>query len=100
MTPSKERMERLERALARAHQLQDPPELSPNWVYSVMRDVRRQALAVRATAELPWLVWRAATVVVFVSVVVVVSVMAWNVEELDRPFASFFSETTVDPILL
>jgi hypothetical protein len=100
MTTYKERIERLERALARAHQLQDSPELSPNWVYSVMRDVRRQALAARATAELPWLVWRAATVVVFVSVVVVVSVMAWNVEGLDQPFASFFSESTVDPILL
>ena len=99
MRPSQERIERLERALARAHELQDPPEFSPNWVYSVMCDVRRRALAPRATAEVPWLVWRAATVVVFVSAVVVGSVMAWNVE-LDRPFVSFFSEATVDPILL
>jgi len=100
MRPSEERIDRLERALGRAHQLQEPPELSPNWVYSVMGDVRRQARAARATTEVPWLVWRAATVVVFVSVVVVGSVMAWNVEQLDRPFAGFFSEATVDPILL
>jgi hypothetical protein len=100
MRPSEERIERLERALGRARQLQDPPEFSPNWMYSVMRDVRRQARATRATGELPGLVWRAATVVVFVSVVVVGSVMAWNIEELDQPFASFFSETSVDPIML
>jgi hypothetical protein len=99
MRPSDERIERLERALGKVHQLQDPPEFAPNWAYSVMCDVRRQARATRATAELPRLVWRAATVVVFVSVVVVGSVMAWNVE-LDQPIVSFFSETTVDPILL
>ena len=99
MRPSEERIDRLQRALGKAHQLQDPPEFSPNWIYSVMRDVRKQARATHATAELPRLVWRAATVVVFVSVVVVGSVMAWYVE-LDQPIASFFSETTVDPILI
>ncbi len=99
MRPSEERIERLERALKRAHNLEDPPELSSNWVYSVMCDVRRQARAARVTTEIPWLVWRAATVVVFLSMVVVGSVMVWNVE-LDGPFASFFNEATVDPILL
>jgi hypothetical protein len=99
MRPSEERIDRLQRALGKAHQLQDPPEFSPNWIYSVMRDVRKQPRATHATAELPRLVWRAATVVVFVSVVVVGSVMAWNIEH-DQPFASFFSETTVDPILI
>ena len=99
MRPSEERIEKLERALGRAHQLQDPPEFSSNWAYSIMCDVRRHARATRATTEIPRLVWRAATVVVFVSVVLVGSVMAWNVE-LDQPFIGFFSESTVDPIML
>ena len=41
MTPSNEKkIEKLERALARAHALQEAPQFSTNWVYSIMREVR------------------------------------------------------------
>ena len=100
MKPSKAQIEKLERALARAHQIQDAPPFPTTWIYSVMRDVRRQASSARTTIEFPRLVWRAATVVAFVSMVVVGSVLTWSAERLDTTFPGFYSEAAVDPTLL
>jgi hypothetical protein len=100
MNRSKAQIEKLEQALARAHQVQEAPPLPPTWVYSVMRDIRQRASNTRATIELPRIVWRAATVVAFVSMVVVGSVLTWNAERLDTTFSGFFSEAAMDPTLL
>jgi hypothetical protein len=100
MNRSKAQIDKLERGLARAHQVQEAPPLSTAWVYSVMRDIRLQGSHAKATIEFPRLVWRAATVVAFVSMVVVGSVLTWNVERLDTTFSGFFSEAAMDPTLL
>jgi hypothetical protein len=100
MKPSMEQIEKLEQALSLAHAVQDAPELSKSWVYGVMRDVRRQASSARTTMEVPRLMWRAATVVIFLSMVVVGSVLAWDAQRADAGFAGFFTETTLDLSLL
>ena len=101
MTPSnEEKIEKLTRALARAHAAQEAPEFSTNWVYSVMREVRRQTSRARRTTEVPQLVWRAATVVVFLSMIVVGSVLAWDAGQIHTGFSGLFTETTMDPTLL
>ena len=99
MKPSKEQMEKLEHALARAHASHEAPTFSPNWAYAVMRDVRLSTHQ-PATFELPRLMWRAATVVVFVSMVVVGSVLVWEADRKDAGFAGLFTETTLDLSLL
>ena len=101
MKPTPEQIAKLEQALARAHRSQDAPELSTQWLSAVMFDVHRVSRMARSTtSELPWLMWRAATVVVFVSVIVVGSVLAWNANNGDQGFAGLFTETTLDPTLL
>ena len=100
MKPSREQIEKLEQALARAHAAQDAPALSGSWVYGVMRDVRRQASRARTTMEVPWLMWRAVTVVVLLSMVVVGSVLAWDAQRAGVGFAGLFTETTLDLSLL
>jgi len=97
---NEEKIEKLKRALARAHQVQDAPPFPTTWVYSVMRDIRRQASSVRTTIEFPRLVWRAATVVVFLSMIVVGSVVAWDAEQIHTGFSGLFTEATMDPTLL
>jgi hypothetical protein len=100
MKLSKEQIEKLERALSLAHAVQDAPELSRSWVYGVMRDVRRQASSARTTMEVPRLVWRAATVVVVVSMLIVGSVLAWNADMRKGSFGGLFTETTLGAGLL
>ena len=100
MTPSnEEKIEKLKRALARAHASQETPQFSTNWVYSIMREVRGQSSRARRT-EVPRLVWRAATVVVFLSMIVVGSVLAWDAEQIHTGFSGLFTEATMDPTLL
>jgi hypothetical protein len=99
MKRSKEQVEKLEHALARAHASQEAPTFSPNWAYAVMRDVRL-SMHQPAPFELPRLMWRAATVVAFVSMMVVGSVLAWEADRSDAGFAGLFTETTVDFSLL
>ncbi|HEY3197733.1 MAG TPA: hypothetical protein VGJ57_06945 [Nitrospirales bacterium] len=100
MNRSKAQIEKLEQALARAHQVQEAPPFPTAWVYSVMRDIRLHAGSTRAAIEIPRLVWRAATVVAFVSMVFVGSVLTWNAERPDTIFTGFFSEANMDPTLL
>ena len=103
MTPShEEKIEKLTQALARAHaaQAQEAPQFSTNWVYAIMREVRRQPSRARRTTEVPQLVWRAATVVVFLSMIVVGSVLAWDAEQIHTGFSGLFTEATMDPTLL
>ena len=100
MNRSKAQIEKLERALAQVHQVQEAPPLPTAWLYSVMRDIRLQASHARTTIEFPRLVWRAATVVAFVSMVLVGSVLTWHAERLDTTFSGFFSEAAMDPTLL
>jgi hypothetical protein len=95
MKPTKDQLDRLEQALARAHTQRQVPEFSSAWGYAVMRSVRLSSSRTRAT-EVPQLLWRAATVVAFVSMVVVGSVMAWNADHTGTGFAGLFTETTVD----
>jgi len=92
-----EQVDRLERALAHAHAAQEPPEFSPAWMSSVMRDIRLQANAANATVEVPHLVWRAATVVVLVTMVMIGSLLAWDTERVQT---GFFTDTTLDATLL
>ena len=101
MTPShEEKIEKLTQALARAHAAQEAPHFSTNWVYAIMREVRRQPSSARRTSEVPQLVWRAATVVVFLSMIVVGSVLAWDAEQIHTGFSGLFTEATMDPTLL
>jgi len=101
MTPSNEKkIEKLERALARAHASQEAPQFSTNWVYSIMREIRPHPSRARRTTEVPLLVWRAATVVVFLSMIVVGSVLAWDAEQIHTGFSGLFTEATMDPTLL
>ena len=100
MKPSKEQIKKLEQALARAHAAQDAPPFPTNWVYSVMREIRRQSSSARTTTEVPRLIWRAATVVVFLSMVVAGSVLAWDAERVHTGFSGLFTEATLDPSLL
>lgn len=100
MKPSEKRIEKLDQALSRAHQMREAPQFSSGWVYSVMRDIRRQASSARLQTEMPRLVWRAATVVVFLSMVVVGSVLAWDAEHTGAGFAGLFTETPLDVPLL
>jgi hypothetical protein len=100
MTPSKEQITKLEQALARAHAAQEAPPFPSGWIYSVMRDIRRQSSSARMTAEVPRLIWRAATVVVFLSVVVVGSVLAWDAERVHTGLSGLFTEPTLDSTLL
>jgi hypothetical protein len=100
---SKEHIEKLERALAQAYkaqQTQETPPFSTSWVSSVMRDIRRHADSVTITAEMPRLVWRAATVVVFVSLLLVGSALTWNAERADAGFLALFNDAPFDPTLL
>ena len=100
MKLSKEQIEKLERALTRAHAAEDAPQFSMNWVYAVMRDIRQEASTARTTMEIPRLMWRAATVVVFLSMMVVGSVLAWNADIRKGSFGGLFTETTLGPGLL
>jgi hypothetical protein len=95
MTPSNEHLEKLEQALAQAHTTRQAPDFPSSWVYAVMRDIRLSASSPR-TIEVPQLIWRAATVVAFVSMIVVGSVMAWNADRTGAGFAGLFTETPVD----
>ena len=103
---SKEQIERLERAMEqayKAHQAQESPQFSTSWVSSVMSDVRRsarKASALTMPAEMPRLVWRAASVVVFVSLLLVGSALTWNAERADAGFLALFNDAPFDPTLL
>jgi hypothetical protein len=96
---SKEQFDKLERALARAHELQEPPRLSRGWVDSIMREVRRRPVGVTPLLEMPLLVWRAAAVVVLVSLIFVGSVLTWNAGRADADFTALFAEAGVDATL-
>ena len=89
------RLDRLEQGLAEAHRAQQPPELSVAWSYAVMREVR-QRVTRSSAVEVPKVMWRAATVVAFVSMIVVGSLMAWNADRTGTGFAGLFTETPVD----
>lgn len=95
MKPSNEQLEKLEQALARAYTSRQVPEFPSGWAYAIMRDIRQSASRTR-TIEIPQLMWRAATVVAFVSMIVVGSVMAWNADRTGAGFAGLFTETPVD----
>ena len=103
MKPSKnqpkEQIDKLEQALARAHAAQEAPQLSTAWIYAIMRDIRQLGER-RRTIEMPQLMWRAATVVAFLSMLVVGSVLAWDAQQSDGGFAGLFTETTVEASLL
>jgi hypothetical protein len=94
-----QRHEKVEQALARAHAAQEVPDLSPRWVDSVMRDIRIQSSDARASAEAPILVWRAAAVIVVLSLALVGSALSWNAGQGDMPL-SVLSEAMVDTTLL
>jgi hypothetical protein len=98
-SPVGDQITKLERALAAAHQRQETPQFSPMWDSSVMRDIRLQADSGR-TAEIPRLVWRAATVVVFVSLLIMGSALTWNAERADAGFLALFNDAPWDPTLL
>jgi hypothetical protein len=88
--------DKLERALARAHALQEAPEFSPAWHESVMREVRRHPVSIRPRAEVPQLVWRAAAIVSLVSTVFIGSVVTWNVGRTDSNQPEILAELTLD----
>lgn len=94
-----EQVEKLERALAQAHATQDAPAFPHRWVDSVMRDIRLQSSGARTSTDVPFLVWRAAAVVVALSLVLVGSALTWYPGQADIPF-SVLSEATVDTTLL
>lgn len=99
MKPSKEHLDKLERALTRAHELQEPPCFSPGWLDSIMREIRQQPVGVTPLLEMPLLVWRAAAVVVLVSLIFVGSVLTWNAGRADADFTALFAEAGMDVTL-
>jgi hypothetical protein len=98
--PVREQITKLERALAAAHQRQETPPFSPTWGSSVMRDIRLQADSGRTPAEIPRLVWRAAAIVAFVSLLLAGSALTWNAERADAGFLALFNDATWDPTVL
>jgi hypothetical protein len=96
---SKEQLDKIERALARAHEFQEPPRFSRGWLDSIMREVRRQPVGVTPLLEMPILVWRAAAVVVLVSLIFVGSVLTWNAGRADADLTALFAEAGVDATL-
>jgi len=98
-TPGKEHLDKLARALAQAHAAQEVPQFSTGWRTAVMRDIRREASA-RTAIEVPQLVWRAAVVVVLVSLALVGSLLSWDAGRADADFSALFAEATVSPTIL
>jgi hypothetical protein len=96
----KEQIEQLERALARARAAQEAPRFSNRWLESVMREIRRQPTGLTPFLEVPRLVWRAAAIVVLVSLIFVGSVLAWNAGGTDADFSALLSVATVEPTFL
>ncbi|HJU05079.1 MAG TPA: hypothetical protein VJ692_07975 [Nitrospiraceae bacterium] len=99
MKPSEKQIEKLERALAKAHVLQEPPRFSDDWTISLMREIRQQATDT-FPSEISHLVWRAAAVVVLLSALFVGSVLSWNMGQADAKLTAILAEATVDPTLL
>lgn len=96
---SKEQLDKLERALARAHELREYPRFSRGWLDSIMREIRQQPVGVPPLLEMPLLVWRAAAVIVLVSLIFVGSVLTWNTGRADADFTALFAEAGVDTTL-
>ena len=69
-----EQVNKLVKGLARAHELRDTPHLSPRWLDTVMREVRRQPEST-SWSEAPRLIWRAAAVIALVSALLMGSVL-------------------------
>jgi hypothetical protein len=99
MPSNKEQLDKLERAIAQAHQTQEAPNFTHSWLQSVMREVRQQAVRVTPAFEVPFLVWRAAAVVAIISLIFVGSVLTWNAGQADDDFTALFAEATVDMTL-
>ena len=95
----KDQLDKLERALARGHELQEPPRFSRGWLDSIMREIRRQPVGVTPLLEMPLLVWRAAAVVALVSLIFVGSVLTWNAGRADADFTALFAEAGMDATL-
>jgi predicted transcriptional regulator len=96
---SNEQIDKLERALARAHELREAPDVSHRWIDSVMRDVRRHPSRERSVTDVPRLVWRAAAAIALVSFMFVGSVLTWKVGRTDADFRALFAEASVDATL-
>jgi hypothetical protein len=96
MQSSHEQLDKLERAVARAHQSQEAPSFTRGWLQSVMREVRQQADGGTPAFEVPLLVWRAAAVVAIFSLIFAGSVLTWNAGQADEDFTALFAEAKVD----
>ena len=94
-----EQINKLVKALARAHELRDTPHLSSQWLDTVMREVRRQPAESTSWSEAPRLIWRAAAVIALVSALLMGSVLTWTAERSDADAAALVADASLDPTL-
>ena len=100
MTPfNDEEVKKVERVLSHAHRSRREPTLDPDWVLSVMRDVRREA-ARQGRSMMPLgldrLVWRTAAMASVLALVFTGSVLIYingNGIELSTLLSSEFDAT-------
>ncbi|MEP6887068.1 MAG: hypothetical protein ABI945_01980 [Nitrospirales bacterium] len=95
-----EQLDTLERALMRAHEVQEAPHFSRDWTNDVMRDIRRQASREVSFSEVPRVIWRAAAVIAVVSTLFVGSVLTWTAGQGDADFSALLTMATADSMLL
>lgn len=95
-----EQVDRLEHALIRAHEVQEPPHFSREWADGVMQDIRRQASREASFSEVPRVIWRAAAVIAVVSTLFVGSVLTWTARQGDADFSALLTMATADSMLL
>ena len=95
-----EQVDRLEHALIRAHEVQEPSHFSREWADGVMQDIRRQASREASFSEVPRVIWRAAAVIAVVSTLFVGSVLTWTARQGDADFSALLTMATADSMLL
>jgi hypothetical protein len=94
-----EKVDKLERALMLAHEVQEAPDFSREWADGVMRAIR---LVNRESSfsEVPRIIWRAAAVIAVVSTLFVGSVLTWTAGQGDADFSALLTMATTDSMLL
>ena len=93
-------VDKLERAVMLAHEVQEAPHFSLEWADGVMRDIRRQASREASFSEVPRVIWRAAAVIAVVSTLFVGSVLTWTARQGDADFSALLTMATADSMLL